>query len=314
MAAARIPRIPPRGARRLLEGKEVDYTYAGKTRRDKVFSIATATSSISTTPSRYTSRPTGPKALRATGEYGDGWITVTGSPEDFPPARCNWSRPARKEPGRKIGPGLFTPVALTTACVLRPGEKAQRRTGRKRDRLAGGLARCISPMKSGKQRGEKDELIPPFFANIWDDYLKRVKKTTACPRPGAISGRSTKGHCTFLVARRRRRFITSRGDSRESASSARPEEIIHRGAPSWKKAGIKEVTMLPPADYQRKVFRDMGGDGRPGLSLARVFASRRFARTPNSSGSPNGFGNLEQQGVKPARTRSSTTAIRTLES
>jgi hypothetical protein len=23
------------------------------------------------------------------------------------------------------------------------------------------------------------------------------------------------------------------------------------------KAGIKEITMLPPADYQRKVFRDM---------------------------------------------------------
>jgi hypothetical protein len=35
-----------------------------------------------------------------------------------------------------------------------------------------------------------------------------------------------------------------------------PEEIIHR-VRAMERAGIKEVAMLPPADYQRKVFRDM---------------------------------------------------------
>jgi alkanesulfonate monooxygenase SsuD/methylene tetrahydromethanopterin reductase-like flavin-dependent oxidoreductase (luciferase family) len=35
-----------------------------------------------------------------------------------------------------------------------------------------------------------------------------------------------------------------------------PEEIIDR-IRALEKAGIKEVTLLPPADYQRKVFRDI---------------------------------------------------------
>ncbi len=62
------------------------------------------------------------------------------------------------------------------------------------------------------------------------------------------------GHCTFLVPEERR-FITPEAIAGVCIVGT-PEEIIHR-VRELEKAGIKEVTMLPPADYQRKVFRDM---------------------------------------------------------
>ena len=83
------------------------------------------------------------------------------------------------------------------------------------------------------------------------------------------------GHCTFLVPEERR-FITPEAIAGVCIVGT-PEEIIHR-VREMEKAGIKEITMLPPADYQRKVFRDMAEMVHAGISLGGV-SLRRCRRT-----------------------------------
>jgi alkanesulfonate monooxygenase SsuD/methylene tetrahydromethanopterin reductase-like flavin-dependent oxidoreductase (luciferase family) len=237
-----------RVVRALLEGKEVDYTYAGKTREIKFLHRDRYFINLDQPIPIYIAA-NGPKALRATGEYGDGWITVTGSPEDLRRS-MQLVEAGAKEAGRKIDPDFYT-SCLTTACVLRPGEKL---SDERVVNETGSQVACTIHFayEIWKQRGEKDELIPPFFTNIWDDYVKRVKNYSL---PETARFRQIhEGHCTFLVPEERR-FITPEAIAGVCIVGT-PEEIIHR-VRELEKAGIKEITMLPPADYQRKVFRDM---------------------------------------------------------
>jgi alkanesulfonate monooxygenase SsuD/methylene tetrahydromethanopterin reductase-like flavin-dependent oxidoreductase (luciferase family) len=60
------------------------------------------------------------------------------------------------------------------------------------------------------------------------------------------------GHCTFLQPEERR-FITPEAIAAVCVVGT-PEEIIHK-LHAMEKAGIKEIALLPPADYQRKIFR-----------------------------------------------------------
>ena len=125
-----------RVVRTLLEGKEVDYTYAGKTREIKFLHRDRYFINLDQPIPIYIAA-NGPKALRATGEYGDGWITVTGSPEEFPPLDAVGR--GRRERGRaQSRSGLLykLPDHRVRSAARR---KAQRRTGRQRDRLAGGV-------------------------------------------------------------------------------------------------------------------------------------------------------------------------------
>jgi len=61
----------------------------------------------------------GPKALALTGEIADGWLTTLSDPESF---KKNWARveAGAKQAGRTLTD--FPTVALSTGCVLRPGE------------------------------------------------------------------------------------------------------------------------------------------------------------------------------------------------
>jgi alkanesulfonate monooxygenase SsuD/methylene tetrahydromethanopterin reductase-like flavin-dependent oxidoreductase (luciferase family) len=61
----------------------------------------------------------GPKALALTGEIADGWLTTLSDPESF---KKNWARveAGAKQSGRTLTD--FPTVALSTGCVLRPGE------------------------------------------------------------------------------------------------------------------------------------------------------------------------------------------------
>src|SRR6478672_8213226 len=148
-----------RVVRALLTGKEVDYTYAGKTREIKFLHRDRYFINLDHPIPIYVAA-NGPKALRATGEFGDGWITVTGSPEEFRRS-MQMVEAGAKEAGRKIGPDFYT-SCLTTACVLRPGEKL---SDERVVNETGSQVACTIHFayEIWKQRGEKDELIPPFF-------------------------------------------------------------------------------------------------------------------------------------------------------
>ena len=94
-------------------------------------------------------------------------------------------------------------------------------------------------------------MIPPYFANVWDDYLKRVASYSL---PESKRFRQIhEGHCTFLQPEERK-FVTPEA-IRGTCIVGTPDEIVAQ-LRTMEKAGIGEITLLQPADYQRKVYRD----------------------------------------------------------
>src|SRR5579863_6863304 len=114
----------------------------------------------------------GPKACEIAGEFGDGWVTAIGNPVDVKAPRALIEQGARKA-GRKL-PDPFVTTALIGGCVLKPGEKLTD------DRVIDETGSFVSAIlhfayEIWKDLGKKDELIPSYFANVWDEYLARVE-------------------------------------------------------------------------------------------------------------------------------------------
>jgi alkanesulfonate monooxygenase SsuD/methylene tetrahydromethanopterin reductase-like flavin-dependent oxidoreductase (luciferase family) len=79
--------------------------------------------------------------------------------------------------------------------------------------------------------------------------VKRVESYPAKSRFQHIHN----GHCTFLQPEERR-FVTPEAIA-EIVIAGEPDYIVSR-LRAMEAEGFTEVTLLPPADYQRKVFRD----------------------------------------------------------
>jgi alkanesulfonate monooxygenase SsuD/methylene tetrahydromethanopterin reductase-like flavin-dependent oxidoreductase (luciferase family) len=151
--------------------------------------------------------------------------------------------------GRKL-PADFQVTALTTACVLRPGEKltSERVINETGAQVASALHFVY---ENWRIRGESDEAIPPFFRNVWDDYLKRVAGFSL---PEIARFRQIhEGHGTFLQPEERK-YVTPDA-IRGTCIVGEPDEITAQ-IRAMELAGIREVLLLPPADTQREVFRD----------------------------------------------------------
>lgn len=237
-----------RVTRALLEGKEVDYTYRGETRdiqflhRDRYFVNLDNKIPIYIAAN-------GPLALKTTGVYGDGWMTITSDPEMVKASLAQIAKGAL-DANRKL-PADFHNACVTSACVLRPGDKL---TDERVIDETGSMVTCVLHFawEVWKQHGEKDELIPPFFADVWEQYCDRVANYSL---PEASRFRQIHdGHCTFLQPEERR-FVTPEA-IRNTCIVGTPEEITAR-IRELEKAGIHEVVFLPPADFQRKVYRDL---------------------------------------------------------
>src|SRR5215831_12318423 len=109
-----------RVVRTLLDGKAVDYTYRGKTREIQFIHRDRRFINLDNHIPIYTAA-NGPKALEATGELADGWITVGGKPEVVKPKLERISKGA-EQAGRSL-PADYHTAFITTSCVLRPGDK-----------------------------------------------------------------------------------------------------------------------------------------------------------------------------------------------
>ena len=234
--------------RGLLAGEEVDYTYDGKTRdiafihRDRYFINLDQPIPIYVAAN-------GPLVLQATGAYGDGWMTISVDPNEIA-ASQNQIEQGAKKAGREL-PHNFHKACVTSACVLRAGDKLTD------DRVideTGSMVTCVLHFawEVWKQHGEKDELIPPFFADQWEQYCRRVEEYTL---PETARFRQIHdGHCTFLQPEERI-FVTPEAIENTCIVGS-PSEITAR-LQSLSDAGLDEVVFLPPADHQRSVFRDL---------------------------------------------------------
>ena len=236
-----------RAVRELLDGKAVDYAYRGKTReiqflhRDRYFINLDNRIPIYVAAN-------GPKACEAAGAYGDGWVTVGRDAEQVA-SRLEHIKAGAKAASRRIGPDFHTSL-LTAGCVLRPGEKL---TADRVINETGSWVACELHFfyEIWLKEGRDELLIPRHFANVWDDYLKRVKNYSL--PENARFRQIHDGHCTFLQPEERR-FVTPEA-IRQSCIVGTPEEIVDQ-LNSLERNGIKEVNLLPAADYQKNVWRD----------------------------------------------------------
>jgi alkanesulfonate monooxygenase SsuD/methylene tetrahydromethanopterin reductase-like flavin-dependent oxidoreductase (luciferase family) len=236
-----------RVVRALLDGKAVDYTYRGRTREIQFIHRDRRFINLDDPIPIYTAA-NGPKALEATGALADGWITVGGKPEAVKP-KLEGIRKGAKQAGRSL-PADFHTAFITTTCVLRPGEKLTD------DRIVdetGSWVACELHFfyEIWKQSGEPDDLIPPYFANVWDEYLGHVK-SFSLPE-NARHRQIHDGHLVY-VQPEERRFVTPEA-IRAGCVIGTPEEIIAQ-LRTMEEAGIREITLWPPMDHERRVFRD----------------------------------------------------------
>ena len=237
-----------RVVRALLAGEAVDYTYNGHTReiqfmhRDRYFVNLDQPIPIYVAAN-------GPLVLKATGAFGDGWMTVSADPAGITAAREQIQQGAR-DVGRTL-PDNFYSACTTSACVLRAGERL---TDARVIDETGSMVTCVLHFawEIWKQHGERDELIPPFFADVWERYCARVENYSL--PPAARFRQIHDGHCTFLQPEERV-FVTPAA-IQASCLVGSAQDIIGR-IRALEAAGLQEISFLPPADYQRKVYRDI---------------------------------------------------------
>jgi alkanesulfonate monooxygenase SsuD/methylene tetrahydromethanopterin reductase-like flavin-dependent oxidoreductase (luciferase family) len=234
-----------RVVRALLGGEPVEYTFAGQTREIAFLHRDLHFINLDNPIPIYVAA-NGPKACESAGAYGDGWITA--GADDVRPKLALIEAGAKKV-GRKL-PDPFLTTALITACVLRPGEKL---TDERVIQETGSYVTAILHFayEIWSDLGKKEELIPPYFKNNWGRYLEHVASFSlpADKRFRQIHD----GHCTYMQPGEEV-FVTPEA-IRGTCLAGTPDEIAHQ-LREMERSGLMGVGLLPPAEYQRKVFRD----------------------------------------------------------
>ncbi|MGH9345252.1 MAG: hypothetical protein ACRD19_16015, partial [Terriglobia bacterium] len=175
-------------------------------------------------------------------------VTAVGTSAEVKMQRGQIERGAEKA-GRKLTQPFLT-TALIGGCVLRPGDKLSD------DRVIDETGSFVSAIlhftyEIWKDLGKKDELIPAYFAKQWDEYVARVEDFSL-PEHSRFR-QIHDGHCTFLQPAERK-FVTPEA-IRNTCLVGTPEEIRDK-LKELEAIGIHGISLLPPAEYQRKVFRD----------------------------------------------------------
>ena len=236
-----------RVVRALLSGEEVSYTQDGETREIRFLHLDRKFIDIDR-PIPIWVAANGPGALRATGAYGDGRISALNEPPKMISQSVELIEAGAREIGRSLDENFHT-AALTSAVVLGPGEKltAQRVI----DQCGSQVAAALHYSWENWQQSGDDSSIPPGVRNVWDAYCDYVSKM-ATPEHKRYQ-QIHEGHCCYLVPEERR-FITPEA-IQTWILAGEPEEIIHK-LRAAEKAGLREITLLPPMDHARQVFHD----------------------------------------------------------
>jgi alkanesulfonate monooxygenase SsuD/methylene tetrahydromethanopterin reductase-like flavin-dependent oxidoreductase (luciferase family) len=190
----------------------------------------------------------GPKALAATGAYGDGRISAGNEPYPVFTQNLERIRKSAAATGREIDHAFHTSI-MTFACILRPGEdlasdRVIEETG----------AEVLSSLhfwyEIYRQRGN-DGFIMGEVRELWDDYKNYVETEMPEDRRHQMLHQ---GHCAFL-APRERRFVTPEMIKITGGLVGEPDEILNR-IRELEKAGLREVVLLPPIAVARDNFKD----------------------------------------------------------
>ena len=235
-----------RVVRELLQGEEVDFTFQGTTRTIKFLHQDLKFLDLEH-PVPIIVAANGPLALKTAGEYGDGLVSVLNEQPGVLARNLGYVREGAARAGRDLTD--YHAATLTTAVVLEPGEDLTS------DRV---IDECGSWVLSGLHGSYelyhytgKEETIFPAVRGVWEEYCAYVEGMETPERKRYLELHN--GHCTFLVPEERR-FVTPEAIA-GTCVVGEPAEIrenIHAA----EKAGLREITLLPPMASARKVFRD----------------------------------------------------------
>ena len=189
----------------------------------------------------------GPKALAATGAYGDGRVSAGTEPTRVMQSNMERVRRGAEEAGRELPDDFHTSV-LTYSCVLKAGESLMS------DRV---INETGAPVVSSLhfwyelmlQRGN-DGFIQDAIREEWEDYKRYVGNM---PRERCHQTLH-QGHCAFLPDNERQ-FVTPNLIRATMGLVGEPDEIKEQVS-EMEKSGVKEVLVLPPVNCARENFLD----------------------------------------------------------
>ena len=235
-----------RVVRGLLNGEEVNFTLSEETQKicfqDRELNCINLEDQVPI----YVGA-NGPKALAATGAYGDGRVSAGTEPTRVMQSNMERVRRGAEEAGRKLSDDFHTSV-LTYSCVLKAGESlsSERVINETGAPVVSSLHFWYELML---QRGN-DGFIQEAIREEWEDYKRYVEKM---PRERCHQTLH-RGHCAFLPEKERR-FITPNLIRATMGLVGEPDEIKEQVS-EMKQAGVKEVLVLPPVHCARESFRD----------------------------------------------------------
>jgi alkanesulfonate monooxygenase SsuD/methylene tetrahydromethanopterin reductase-like flavin-dependent oxidoreductase (luciferase family) len=236
-----------RVVRALLRGEEVDFTLNGSTRTTRFLHLDRGFINIADPIPIYVAA-NGPLALRTAGEFGDGLVTVFDVRAEAMQEISRLLQAGAAKAHRTL-PKDFHVAALTTAVVLNPGE--QLTSERVIDECGAQVAAVLHFVYEIYQYTKNADVIPPSLQEIWEEYCAHVDNMETPPEKRYLQLHN--GHGTFLMPEERR-FITPKA-IQGTCLVGEPDEIVHQLRLA-EKSGIKEVALLPPMDYARKVLKD----------------------------------------------------------
>ena len=231
----------------LLRGEEVDYTHNGETRDIRFLHLDLGFINI-TNPIPIYVAGNNPRVLRAAGEFGNGLVFFGDPPETLQENHLHIAHEGAQKTGRPF-PTNFHVATFNTAVVLKAGESAS--SERVIDECGSMVACIIHYVYEIYKQTQSEAVIPPFLKNIWDEYCAYVKNMKTPPEKRYQQIHN--GHCTFLMPEERR-FMTPEA-VKGACLVGEPDELIAYVRRA-EKAGLKELTLLPPMASARKVIKD----------------------------------------------------------
>lgn len=236
-----------RVVRGLLNGEEVEFDLDGERRPIRFLDRELDCLDLDDPVPIYVGA-NGPKALKAAGAYGDGRICAGNEPLGVLARNLGLVAEGAAEVGRTL-PEDYHVAALTFACVLRPGETLE--SERVVDETDAAVVSTLHYWYELKQEWGRDDFVPDRVRGTWEDYKAYVAATMPPERRHQTLHR---GHCAFCPPEERR-FITPDMIRVAGGLVGEPDEIRERLG-QLAKAGLKEVTLLPPVARARQNFRD----------------------------------------------------------
>lgn len=235
-----------RVVRALLDGEEVDYSLNGITKPITFLDRELGAIDLEHRVPIYVGA-NGPKALAATGAYGDGRISAGNEPAEV--LKRNLERVARgaEEVGRTLPEDFHTSV-MTYACVTRPGETL---TDERVVHEIGAqvLATLHFWYEIMLQRGSDAHIGGPA-RGTWEDYKRYVETEMPEERRHLMLHH---GHCAFMP-KQEARFVTPELIRASGGLVGEPDELVER-IRELEAGGLKEIVLLPPTAVLRSNFK-----------------------------------------------------------